>query len=61
MDEVYQVHLKDDYEVLCVGTLAECEKWIHTDGKMDVTYQIEKFTSKQSSKRQKTTAKAGLF
>ncbi len=41
MDDFYQVRMKNDKEVLFVGTMYECERWVHTDGLIDVTYEIE--------------------
>lgn len=41
IDSTCQVRIKDDYEVLFIGTMNECERWIHTDGRSDVTYEIE--------------------
>ena len=55
MDEFYQVRMKGDNDVLYVGTLHECERWVHTDGMMDVTYEIEMAKPLKERKRRKSS------
>lgn len=50
-NELYQVKMKDDYEILFFGTMYECEHWVHTDGKIDVTYEIEKVRPKKARRK----------
>ena len=62
MDDFYQIRMKNDIDVLFVGTMYECERWIHTDGMMDVTYEIEQaLPLKYRNKKKEKQEQGSLF